>query len=174
MRLLGQFQAAGDITRIISQKYADGILLLRDLPLKVRNLRGGGVHQLLGLPDVQQRADSVLLQSLRELQRFVARVESAFRDLQLEIELAQLEIGGCQIRNKSRSYFFLSPLIGEQSCPRSLGGAAILSPKIEVIGGGCSQLPLSELVRRNRTELGALLAGDVAADAREWEADRRG
>ena len=37
----------------ISKKYADAIFLLCYLPFKVRNLGGGGVHQLLRLAHVQ-------------------------------------------------------------------------------------------------------------------------
>ena len=107
----------------------------------------------------------MLLQGLRQLQRVAARVEGPFRDFQLEIQLAELEISGRQVRYESGRHFFLSPLIGEKICSGSFGGAAILSPKIEVIGGGRSQLSLRDFISRDRTDLWALLAGDVAAGA---------
>ena len=72
MRLLGQLQPARNVARIIAQKNADGIFLLRNLALKVGDFGRGGVDQLLRLPHVEQRVDAVLLQSLRQLERVAA------------------------------------------------------------------------------------------------------
>jgi len=71
--LLGELQASRNIAGVISQKNADGVFFLSNLPLQIRNLCGGGVHQLLGLPDVQQRIDPVLLQGLRQIERMLVR-----------------------------------------------------------------------------------------------------
>ena len=65
MRFFGQFQPSWDLARVISHKDADGVFLLSNLPLKVGNLGRSGVHQLLGLPHIQQGIDSVLLERLR-------------------------------------------------------------------------------------------------------------
>ena len=49
--------------------------------------------QLLGLADVDERGDAALLAHLRQLQRLLARGERAPRDVQLQIERAQPEVG---------------------------------------------------------------------------------
>ena len=92
-------------------------------------------------------------------------MEGPFRDFQLEIQLAELEISCRQVGYEAGCNFFLSPLIGQKICPGSFGGTTILSPEIEVIGGGRSQLSLRDLISRDRTDLWALLAVDVAAGA---------
>ena len=92
MRLFGQLQPARNVAGIVAQKNADGVFLLRDLPLEVGNLRRRGVYQLLRLAHIQHRVDSVLLERLRKLQRVLCVTQRALRDFQFEIQLAKLKI----------------------------------------------------------------------------------
>jgi hypothetical protein len=111
MRLLGQFQSSRDVSRIPTQKNAKSVFPLRDLPFKVGNFGGGCVNQLFGLTYIQQRAEPVLLQSVRQLQRLVSGVERSFRNLELKIKLAKLKIGGGDIGDQGRHDLLLRPLI---------------------------------------------------------------
>src|SRR5690242_2613579 len=52
---------------IFTQKNADGILLLSDLLLEVGNLFRSGIHQLLGLANIEQGTESVLFERLSQL-----------------------------------------------------------------------------------------------------------
>jgi hypothetical protein len=61
VRLPGEFDAARDIGRIISQQDAEEVFLLLDTPFLIGNFRRGGVHQLLRLANVENRIDSVFL-----------------------------------------------------------------------------------------------------------------
>ena len=67
MRLLGQLQPARNVSRIFPQQNTDGIFLLRYLAFQVRNLRRRRINQLLRLPHIEHRVDSVLLERLRKL-----------------------------------------------------------------------------------------------------------
>jgi Major Facilitator Superfamily/Domain of unknown function (DUF1772) len=58
--------------------------LLLDAPLNVGDGRGRGLHQLLGLADVQRRPDAALFLDPRQPQRFLAGRQSASGDLELE------------------------------------------------------------------------------------------
>jgi len=114
MRLFGECEPSRDVARIVSQKYADGVLLLTDLTFEIGDFRCSRVNQLLRFPDIRQRIDSVLFESLRQLQRLTALCEGAVRNFQFEIQLAELEVTGGEVRDQSRHYLVLSPLIREQ------------------------------------------------------------
>jgi hypothetical protein len=103
------------------------------------------------------------------LQRVAARVKGPFRNFQLEIQLPELEISGREVRYERGRHFFLSPIIGEESGSGRFRGAAILSPKIEVIGGGRRQLSLCDFVSGDGTDLRILLASDVSTRAERWK-----
>jgi hypothetical protein len=57
----------------------------------------------------------------------------------------------------------LRPLVGEQSRAGTFGRTTIFAPKIQVIGSRACELALGKFVGGNWSELGTLLAGDVAA-----------
>ena len=152
--MLGQFQSSRNIAGIVSQKYADRIFLLRDLPLEVGDFGGGGVHQLLGLAHVQQRVDSGLLQLLRQLQRVLRELECALRNFQFQVQLAKLKVIGGHVGDQSRHDFFLGPLVGQQIRSRRFCRAAILSPEIQIPCRRRGQLALRDFIGRNRADLG--------------------
>ena len=70
--------AAGHCLRIGSDQQADLILGLLDLLLQHGNGRSRGIHQLLRLPEIQQRRDATALPRLYETQRILARLERPF------------------------------------------------------------------------------------------------
>ena len=165
MRLFGQFQSSRNIAGVVAEKYADGVFLLSDLALEVRDFGCGGVYELLGLAHIQHRVDAVLLQSLGQLERVAARTQRALGNLQFEIELAKLKVGGCQVGDQSRRDFLLRPLVGQQIRSRRFRCAAVFSPEVQIPGCGRGDFSLRDLVGRNRPERGILHARDVAACA---------
>ena len=60
MRLLCEPESAGNIARLLSEKDADGIFLLSDLPLEVRNLGICRIQYLLCLEYIEFGGDAVL------------------------------------------------------------------------------------------------------------------
>ena len=93
MRLVGQLAPTLDRARISSQQNIDQIFVLFDLAFHVGDRFRCGVNQLFRLPHIDQRRRSILLQRLFQLQRILARGQSLFRNLQLEIEGAKFEVG---------------------------------------------------------------------------------
>ena len=77
----------------VAEQHADEVLLLRDAPLDVGDGRAGAEHQLLGLAHVDQRRHAAALAHLRQLQRLLARRQRPPRDLELQVERAQPEVG---------------------------------------------------------------------------------
>ena len=59
-RLLRQRTPARHACGIIAEKNADGIFLLADLSLQVRDLRVGGIQNLLGLQNVELGGHAVV------------------------------------------------------------------------------------------------------------------
>src|SRR2546429_3076418 len=68
-RLLHQRASAGYGPRIVAKQNADGIFLLRDAPLQVRDLRVRRIENLLRLQNVKSCSHTMLDAEIRELHR---------------------------------------------------------------------------------------------------------
>ena len=110
MRLFGQLQSPRNCPRIVSEKDAESIFLLLNLPFEIGNLRGGGINQLLRLPHVEQSVKAVFFQRAGQLQRFFSRRQGALRYFQLKIEGANLEIRARNIGYQGGSHRLPSPV----------------------------------------------------------------
>jgi len=99
---------------IASQQYAYRAFLLGDLVFEIGDLRRSCVNQLRRFPHIRQRVNSVLFESLRQLQRLTALCEGAVRNFQFEIQLAELEVTGGEVRYQCGHRLFLGPLIRQQ------------------------------------------------------------
>ena len=71
--LLGEAAAADHAAGILAQQQVDLILGLLDLLLERGNGLRGGVDQLLGLAQIEQRRDAAALRDPGQSQRFLAR-----------------------------------------------------------------------------------------------------
>ena len=91
-RLLGQRSPRAHALGIIAEENADGIFLLADLSLEVRNLRVGGIQHLLGLQHVQLGGHAVVEPQLRQLDGIFLGLHGVARDLEFEIELQEREV----------------------------------------------------------------------------------
>src|SRR5215469_1382369 len=151
MWLLGQFETSRNVAGVVAEKDADGIFLLSDLALEVRDFGCDCINELLGLTHIQHRVDTVLLQSLRQLERVVSRTQGALGDFQLEVQHAKRKIRAREVGDQSGHNFFLSPLVGQQIRPRCFGCAAVSSPEVQIPCCGRRNLALSDLVTRNRS-----------------------
>ena len=61
----------GNRTRILSEQEAERIFLLLNLLLQLRQFRGCGVEQLLGLAHIRERNGAATLQRLRQVDRIL-------------------------------------------------------------------------------------------------------
>ena len=149
----------------LSQQGLERILFLLDLTLEIGDGRCRRADQLLCLPDIEQAGVAARFQSLGELQRLLPGGECALRDFHLQIQRAQLEVAACDVQDEGVHDLALRPLAGQQLRARSLGGAAILSPEVEVPGGGKPDLAKMRNEGAQPAELrrGILLGGVSAA-----------
>src|SRR5882724_1735378 len=132
MRLLCQLRSTCDGTGIVSEKSTYEIFLLLNSSLQIGNGFGCGEHQLLRLPDVKHGRSPAACQRLRELQRVPARSQSSSRDFEFQVELTKLEISCGNIADECADDSLAGPLRCQETCPRRLGGSAILSPEIKL------------------------------------------
>src|SRR6266851_3442520 len=91
-RLLYQRPSARHSLRVVAKENTDGIFLLRDLPLQVRNLGVCGIENLLSLQDVKLGGHAMLDAKIGELHRVFLRLNRLARDLKLQIKLQEREI----------------------------------------------------------------------------------
>src|SRR6185312_13866045 len=119
---------------MMAEQHAELIFLLHHLSLEVGHASRGICHLRLELPDVELRDQSLLEASLGETQRFAARFERAAGDVEVEVELAQLEIRRGDVADEREHDGALRLLRREQIFTRSLGGATQTSPEVELPG----------------------------------------
>src|ERR1700678_3335064 len=130
MRLFRELAAAIHWSRISAQQNIDEIFVLLNLPFDIWYRFGGGIHKLLGLPHVDERSRTILLEGLFELQRILARRQRLLGDFQLEIESAELEVCGCDVRDNGVDDGATAPFAGEQIRARRFRGPTIFTPEI--------------------------------------------
>src|SRR5206468_11382799 len=92
MWLIGQRSAARHAPRNRPQQRADEVLLLLDLTLEIRDLRGGAEDELLRLAHIQQRCCASLRAYFGEAKRFPARRRRSRRDIEIQVEGAKLKV----------------------------------------------------------------------------------
>ena len=130
MRLFRQFQSSRNCPWIVSEKNAEGIFLLLNLPFEIGDLGGRGVDQLFRLPHVEQTVKPVFLQRVGQLQRFLSQRKRMLRYFQLKIEGANLEIRVRNIGYQCGSHRPLSPITREQLGSGSFSRSTISSPEV--------------------------------------------
>ena len=113
----------------LPEQQADQVLLLRDPALELDNGRARAEHELLRFADVEERGDAAALAHLRQLQRILARGQRALRDLELQIERAQLEVGVGDVADDRRQHGAPAPFGREQLRPRGLRWRAGSGPR---------------------------------------------
>ncbi len=75
------------------------------------------------------RAHALFQAQLRQAERFLPRGQRALRDLQIEVQVAQLEIGTGDLANHRDQDSAPGPLGGEQLSAGGLGLAAHAGPR---------------------------------------------
>jgi hypothetical protein len=106
---------------------------LRDLAFQVRNARRRRIEQVFGLPHIEPCGHPPFQACLRQAQGFLARGEGALGDLQIEVELAQREVGAGDFRHQRHQDSPAGPLGGEQLGAGGLGLASQPAPEIDLI-----------------------------------------
>src|SRR5215813_14188343 len=115
MRLIDERPAAPDTLGIPAHENADEVLLLRDALFEVRDGGPRAEHELLGLPDVEHGRRATVREQLRQAQRVLSGRERPARDLQLEILLAQLEIGDRDVADEGTDDLTLGPFLRKEA-----------------------------------------------------------
>ena len=88
--------------------------------------RAGAEHELLGLAHVDQRRDAAAFAHLRQLQRLLARGQRPPRDIELQVERAQLEVRLGDLADEGRQHRAPPPLAwrgAARAPPRWRGGS---------------------------------------------------
>ena len=122
--------AVRDGPRTFAQQQAQRILLLLDLLFELRNLRGGGVLQLLGLAQIGERRRSGVGQPAGEIDGLLTSLQRLLRDLQLAIQSAQLDIRRRDLLHQRHADSTLRPNLSQQLRSRSLRLPAVESPEV--------------------------------------------
>src|SRR6185369_1577127 len=76
--------------------------------------------------------DATLLAHLREAQGLLPRLERPPRDVQAQIEHAQLEVTGGDVGDDGRGHGAPAPLGRQQFGTSRLGGAAVAAPEVQL------------------------------------------
>lgn len=87
------------------------------------------------------------------------------REFELKIERAELEVGGSNTGDNGSDHGAAAPLGGEKGSARGFGGAAILSPEIELPRGGKGHLPGGLLDSWKGDGFGGALCGEIRTAA---------
>ena len=85
-------------------------------------------------------ADAAALANLGQPQRLFARRQRPLRNLELEVERAQIEVKRSNLADEARDDGAPSPLAGGDLCARGFGGAAELAPEVELPREGAAEL----------------------------------
>ena len=105
----GVRRSAGDGSGVFAEQDPDGVLLLLDLLLKLRDLRGGRVEKLLGLADVGEGCGTAGLECFGQVDGVLADFEGLLCDVELLVEGADLDISGGDTLNEGHPDGALSP-----------------------------------------------------------------
>src|SRR5450755_4998940 len=120
--------------RVMAEQYAQLILGLSNLALKIRQVRFGDGELRLRGRDIEFGHRSAVMLRLSQVDKFLPRADRAMRDRELLIESLQREIGGGDACDQSRQHILLCVSGLQELCAGCLGGAAILAPEIDFVG----------------------------------------
>ena len=118
MRLVYEILSASYALWVSAQQNADEILLLLDPAFKVGDGSARGKYQLLSLPHVKHGSGAVIGEHLGQTQRVLSGSERLLRDLELQIQFAQLKIGAGNIAYQRIDDLALGPFLPEQTGAR--------------------------------------------------------
>ncbi len=124
--------AAGDPARVPADQDAELVLRLHDLPLELCHARRRARHLGLELSDVQLRDHALAEPPPREPERFPVRVERTARDLELEVDLAKLEIRARDAAHQREHDRALVLLLGQEVGPGGFSRAPDPAPDVEL------------------------------------------
>ena len=110
---------------------ADLILGLLDLLLDLRDGLRGGIDQLLGLAQIEQRRDAAALPVDGQLQRFLPGGQRAPGNFQFVVQFAQMQISGGHVADQGGDHGLAVLLGAQQIRARRLRRAPQLSPDID-------------------------------------------
>src|SRR4029450_10080263 len=105
----------------------DGALVVGDLGRRL----GQGRRATL---DGQLRADAALELALEQVERLAEGLGGAARDLQLQLELAELEIRLRDSAHQADHAAAPEVVLCQELCPGALGGAADAAPEVDLPG----------------------------------------
>src|SRR5262245_63569477 len=117
-----------------AEQNAQLILLLHDLPLDVRDRRRRIGERRFGPRGRELVADAADELTREEVERLLERIGCALGDLQLQIELAELEISLGDVRDHSEHDSAADVFAREQIGQRGFGRAANSPPYIDLPG----------------------------------------
>src|SRR5262249_54675689 len=126
--------------RIVAEEKVDEILLLLNAAFEIRDLFACGVNKLFALPDIEERCIAMVGQNGDETQRFASGGQRITRDFELEVQGAELEVGGSNVRDKREDNRATAPLGGEEGSTSGLSRASIATPKVKLPGPGDAEL----------------------------------
>ena len=89
--------------RVSAHQHAELVLRLGDLPLQLCDARGRAGHLRFELPHIQLGDESLIEPPAGEPERLPVRGERPLGDLQLEVQLAELEVGGGDVADQRRT-----------------------------------------------------------------------
>jgi hypothetical protein len=128
----GERPPAGDASRVPAHQHAELVFGLGDLSLQLCHARRRAGHLRFELPHIQLGNESLIKPPAREPERLPVCREGSPRDLQGEVQLAELEIGGGDIRHEREDDRALILSLGQEVIPRRLGRAPDPAPEIEL------------------------------------------
>ena len=132
--LIDQRCAPWDRPRGATDQDAELVLLGNDLGLESRNRGRGLCEGCLGALDLKLRGDPALELAREKIERLLKGVDGVAGDLKLRVELAKLEVGLCNPRDKRENHAAARGIGGQELTLRRLGGPADAAPNIDLPG----------------------------------------
>ena len=123
--------------------------------------RAGAEHELLGLAHVDQRRDTAALAHLRQLQRLLTRRQRPARDIELQVERAQLEVAVGNLADDGRQHRAPPPSRGEQLRACRFGGAPEAAPEVQLPGRAALESQGRRVARCRRSLRGCASAAGL-------------
>src|SRR5690349_21353829 len=116
----------------MTHEHTQRVLLLRDLPLEIRDCDRGLIDLRFELTNVELGDQPLLEATQRQLERLLSGCERSLRDLEVEIELTKLQIRGGHIADEREDDGSAPLLAREILGPRGLRVPAQPPPEIEL------------------------------------------
>src|SRR5580704_16201448 len=121
--------------RVLANENADGIFLLANLSLEVRDLSICGVEHLLSLQHIQLCGDAVIHSERSEFDGILLGLHGVAGDLELEIEVQKREIIAGHVADEREHDGALRILSGQELGTRRFGLFAQLAEEVQLEGG---------------------------------------